>query len=225
MPLVARPNICKAPRVVAVDDHEVMISAIGVAHAKALGKGPVARCKSLEELEKVLDGAGADVVILDLQLGEADVRPHIPRLITRFPKTRFLVLSSLSNPRQIAEVIRAGVHGFIHKSNGIDTLAIAMLEVWQKGQFLCERATAALMEAMQKVAGEAEVDLRMTQRESQLLKVLALGSNIKQASEKLGISEKTTYSHRAALFRKTGTLDNVGLVCYAIRKGLIEVPV
>ncbi len=212
------------PRVVIVDDHEVMRSAICLALHKAFEKSPDAQLNTLGELHEELERSGADLVILDLMLGEEDIRPHIPKLVVDFPKTRFLILSALTNLPQITKVIRSGIHGFVHKTHGLDVLAKAIQDVWVKSHFLCARATAAMMNSIKTDQADVDSGSTLTKRESQLLRVLAAGTNIKKAAETLGISEKTIYTHRASLFKKTGTLDNVGLVCYSIRRGLIESP-
>ena len=207
-------------RVVLADDHLLLRQALKLWLERA----------GLEVVADVPDGQAAveaarllvpDVVVLDVAmplLNGVDAAREITRTE---PHPHVILLSGLDDPRFVPAAIRAGVRGFVLKTQGADDLLRAIDEVRQGVLYVSPGASQAVLDACRDAEGATAVADRLSPRERQVVQLVAEGKSTKQIAATLHISVKTAEFHRGRLMQKLDIHDVAGLVRYAIREGLV----
>lgn len=163
-----------------------------------------------------------DLVILDLSLPELHGLEVTRRILQRRPETEVLVLTMHASEELIRQVLRAGAHGYLLKSDAGDQLVAAVRSLQRHEPFLTTRVTEVVLEGFLKgVAGDV-VGEALTPREREVLQLVAEGRSSKRIAAALGVTVKTIESHRASLMRKLHLRTVADLVRYAVRNGLVE---
>jgi two-component system response regulator NreC len=135
-------------------------------------------------------------------------------------KTKTILLTRHDEAQYVTEALRAGVKGYVLKSQVAIDLIQAIYQVCRGGIYLSPNISRAVVEAyLSKTEISREL---LTSRERQVLQLVGEGKSSKEVARLLGISAKTAESHRARLMRKLDVHETASLVRYAIRSGLIE---
>jgi len=161
-----------------------------------------------------------DVAVLDLVmplLNGVDAAREITK-VSR--KTKTILLTMHTEDRYVIEALKAGIRGYVLKTQAASDLVEAISEVFKGTTYLSPGVSGALVEAYL-----AKIDFReppLTPRQRQVLQLVAEGKTTKEVASLLGVSVKTAESHRASLMEKLSIHETAGLVRYAIRIGLIR---
>jgi DNA-binding NarL/FixJ family response regulator len=163
-----------------------------------------------------------DLVVLDLGLPELHGLEVARRILQRLPGTEILVLTMHASEELIRQVLRAGAHGYVLKSDAGQHLVAAVQSLQRHQPFLTTRVTEVVLDGFLKGgAGEAAGEA-LTPREREVLQLVAEGRSSKSIAAGLGVTVKTIESHRASLMRKLHLRTVADLVRYAVRNGLVE---
>src|SRR5262249_49872173 len=154
---------------------------------------------------------------VDLAMPRSSGMDAAIQILADNPATGVLLLTVHAEEHQVIAALRAGVRGYVVKTQGAAELLQAIREVWSGGIYLSARVSRVLATAY-LVGGAAEVPLTPRQRE--VLHLIAEGQSAKQIAGTLGVSAKTAELHRARIMDKLDIRDTAGLVRYAIRNGL-----
>lgn len=161
-----------------------------------------------------------DAAILDVSmpmLNGIDAARQISKIS---PQTKTVLLTMLTDDHYVLDGLRSGVRGFVLKSKSADELVRAVREVCNGGMYLTPAASSAVVQAYL-----TETPFRSPQlsdRERQVLQLVAEGKSTKEVANILGISVRTAESHRVKIMEKLDIHDTAGLVRYAVRDGLIQ---
>lgn len=156
-----------------------------------------------------------DVAIIDLRLPDASGFEAIAEIRSHDPKARMLVLSNYEGSEDIHRALRAGALAYLTKDAGGEDLVQAILAVAQGKRYLSP-AVAATLSA--RIAGDD-----LTERERNVLQLLAEGCSNRQISNRLNISENTVRIHLGHIFDKLQVEDRTQAVLAAIHRGLVHV--
>ncbi|HEV8265442.1 MAG TPA: response regulator transcription factor [Gemmatimonadales bacterium] len=207
-------------RVVLADDHLILRQAL-----KALlerdGVRVVADVADGRAAVEAVRRFGPDVAVLDVAmplLNGVDAAGEISRVA---PHTHVLLLSGLDDPRFVPDALRAGVRGFVLKSQGAEDLLRAIEEVQRGGLYVSPGASESVLDAFKGTAPPPPGGTRLSVRERQVVQLVAEGKSTKQIAQVLRISVKTAEFHRGRVMKKLHVHETAGLVRYAIREGLI----
>jgi two-component system, NarL family, response regulator LiaR len=170
-----------------------------------------------EALERAGD-VSPDVVLLDLVLPDADGVEAIRRLTRLAPASRVLVLSSYLDDSRVFAAIQAGAAGYLLKDVQPDALAESIRQVHRGLPALHAKVVARLMHQ----AGESPSLADFTQREREVLKLVAEGLSNKEIASRLFISEKTVKTHVSNVLQKLGVADRTQAALLAVRRRLVE---
>jgi DNA-binding NarL/FixJ family response regulator len=207
-------------KILIADDHELVRSGLKTLLANT----------DIEVVAEVATGEAAvkwamahkpDVVLLDIRMPEGDGLTALGRLKLERPEIPVLILSNFDNPTYIARSVALGASGYLIKSCTRDELlkAIRMAatgeSAWTREEL--RRVTGAL--ATPRLAADVEVPL--TQRESEVLKQLAYGLTNKEIANTLHISYETVKEHVQHILRKIGVSDRTQAAVWAVRKQLV----
>jgi two-component system response regulator NreC len=173
-----------------------------------------------QEVLRMVPSVRPDIAILDISmplLNGLDAARGLKRLSD---KTKVILLTRHDEPQYVTEALRAGVKGYVLKSQAATDLLDAIREVTRGGVYLSPNVSHTIVEAYLS-KGDAAAD-PLTPRERQVLQMVGEGKSTKDVARLLGISAKTAESHRARLMRKLDIHETASLVRYAIRRGLVE---
>lgn len=202
------------------DDHEVVRAGL-----KTLLAGTdikvVAEASSGEQAVRLALKHDPDVVLMDIRMPDGDGLNALGRIKLDRPNMPVLILSTYDNPTYVARAVALGANGFLLKGTSKDKLLEAIKaaaqgqNVWTRDEL--RRVTGAL--ATPRLAADVEVPL--TQRESEVLRQLAFGLTNKEIALALHISYETVKEHVQHILRKIGVSDRTQAAVWAVRKGLV----
>ncbi len=166
-----------------------------------------------------------DIILMDITMPEMngiEATRHIKKLV---PESRILILTMHEHDEYVFQALRAGASGYMLKE-AADTELISALHIIQSGQFyLSPMAQSVLVgDYLQRVRIGEEKDSysSLTEREREILKLIAEGYTNNQIAERLVISPKTVDTHRTHIMDKLNLHSRAELVKYALRRGLLE---
>ncbi len=208
-------------KVLVVDDHAILRDGIRALLAlqddieivgeAAEGKGAIEKARELEP----------DVIVMDLAMPGMDGLEATRRIRKKNPSVRVLVLTQHDSREYILSAIKAGATGYIPKRALGSELVTGIRAVYQGDSFLYPSAAAALIEDYRQQA-EGEPYDRLTEREREILKLIAEGHTSRKIANMLFISLKTVLNHRMKIMEKLDLHNRTELIKYAMRKGLVS---
>ncbi len=165
--------------------------------------------------------AKPDVIVLDAKLPGLNGVDVLRRLNKQFPRLRVLVFSGHENPVLVREMLEAGAHGFVEKTAGLFEFKKGLETVARGGTYFGPAVAGLLRNVVANPAASNTTDF-LTDREREILQLVAESHSTKEIAGKLGISVKTVDNHRTNLMRKLNLHDVASLTRYALDIGLIE---
>ena len=210
-------------RVLIADDHAVLRDGL---HAllsmyddvEVVGQA----ADGMEAVEQVIE-LKPDVVLMDIAMPRLGGLEAALEIRQRKLPTRVLVLTQYDNKEYVFQMLKAGAAGYVLKKAAGTELISAIRSVYAGDSFLYPSAARAVLERYLGEASEADEERRLdliTDREKEVLKLLAEGRSNREIGELLCLSEKTIMSHRASLMNKLDIHNRTGLVKFAILAGL-----
>lgn len=163
-----------------------------------------------------------DVIIMDVTMPNLNGIEATRLILRQIPGTRVIALSTYPDRRLVVEMLKAGALGCVLKSCLFDELVRALHAVVANERYLSPRITAVLVEDYINHSSTAETGAssKLTDRERQILQLLAEGHTTKQIALRLNISPKTADANRRQIMNKLGIFNVAELTKYAIREGL-----
>lgn len=200
-----------------VDDHAIVIDGLLSLLSKTDLIEIVATASSAEEGLEQLKRTAADIVITDINMPGMDGLEFIKKIRADFPPTKIIVLSLHDEPHYIRNVMKQRVQGYILKNDTTNELLDAVNKVLDGKIYLSSRINQIMMEQLDEPAPEK----LLTDREIQIVRLIAQEKSNKQIGEELFISERTVETHRKNIFRKTDSKNIVGLIKFAYKNNLL----
>jgi len=208
-------------RVLVADDHEVLRYGLKSLFADT-DIEVVAEASNGKEALEAAAKTQLDLVILDVRMPDPDGLNVLGRIKLDFPDLPVLMLSTYDNPTYVARAVALGAAGYVLKDAGrekiLDRVSRAATgeSVWTREEL--RRVTGAL--ATPRL--NANVEVPLTKRESEVLHQLALGLTNKEIAQQLHISYETVKEHVQHILRKIGVSDRTQAAVWAVRKGLVD---
>ncbi len=165
-----------------------------------------------------------DVMLLDMAMPELNGIEAAEQIVRMDPRIKLMILSMYAEESYVRQALRVGIKGYLLKDALDLDLAQAVLAVAAGQSYLSPGIAALLIEAVRE-GREGEPDdpfERLTQREKQILQLVAESCSNKEIGQRLGISPNTVAVHRANLMQTLGLHRTAELVLYAVKKGLIK---
>lgn len=212
-------------KILIVDDHDLVREGIRTMLEQDSGLEVVGECGDGQEAIRAVRELEPDVVLMDVALpGGIGGLEATEAILSERPETRVIMLTQYGEREYIRRALKVGAQGYLLKRSASSQLKEAIRTVFQGRRYLHPVAADELVELV--TSGESleeEAYERLTQRERQVLKLLAEGKTSRDIAKYLGISLKTAMTHRSNLMAKLDLHSRAEVIKYAIRKGIIEV--
>jgi DNA-binding NarL/FixJ family response regulator len=208
-------------RVLIVDDHAVVRSGLRLLLAAEEDIEPVGEAGSARDAVFQARALKPDVILLDIAMPEQTGLDVLPQLMHETPNVKVLILSMQDEPRYVREAFAAGASGYVLKEAADNEVVAAVREVAGGGRYVNPELGARLVDADAEAARQAEED-PLSDREREVLRLLALGHTNQEIAKRLYISVRTAETHRAHIMQKLRLQTRADLVAYALERGLLE---
>jgi two-component system response regulator NreC len=213
-------------KVLIVDDHTIVRDGICSLLALAgdmevVGEAANGR-EGLEKVGKLLP----DVVLIDMAMPIMDGLEAIRRIHKEFSDIKILVLTQYDDKEHVFPAIQAGAKGFVSKTAASSELTSGIRALFAGESYLSPSIAKLFVEDYQLVAPTGDMTdpyEQLTDRERDTLKLVVEGYKTQQIAEMLSITPKTVEGHKTSLMNKLGIHNNLDLVKYALRRGIISV--
>jgi DNA-binding NarL/FixJ family response regulator len=208
-------------RLLIADDHKLMREGLKQLFALFSDLTVADEAADGAELMDRLRAAEADLVLLDMSMPGISGGDLIVRVKAHFPALPILVVSMHDQPLIAQRALRAGANGYVSKDAEPETLLTAVRKVAAGGRFI-DPVVAQSMAFEASGLTPAPDHGRLSERELQVLRLLAQGKSVNEIAAELRISSKTVSTHKARMMEKMGFRNNADLMRYALDEGLID---
>lgn len=202
------------------DDHTVVRRGLVEILNEAAGLTVTAEASSGDELLAVVRDRRPDVVVMDLSMPGLSGLDLVKQLRAEFESLPVLVLSMHPEDQYAVRLMRAGVLGYLTKESAERELVQAVRKAASGGRYLTPTMGEALLEHLDADPEEAP-HAALSDREFQVLRLIASGKPVSQIGEELSLSVKTVSTYRTRLLEKMGMANNAELMRYALENSLV----
>ena len=208
-------------RILIVDDHAVVRAGLRLLLEAEAELEPVGEAGSAREAVFEARSLKPDVILMDVVMPDQSGLEVVPQLLAEHPEVKILVLSMQDDPQYVRQAFAAGASGYVLKEAADRDVVSAVREVARGGRYVHPELGARM------VAAETEADRRaeddpLSDREREVLRLLALGHTNQEIAKQLYISVRTAETHRAHIMQKLRLQSRAELVRYALAQGLLE---
>jgi DNA-binding NarL/FixJ family response regulator len=204
-------------KVLLVDDHAILLDGVKSLLSNEISVDVIGEANSAEQALEFLKTNKADLLITDFNLPGMDGLSLV-RLVKKLsPDTKIIVLSMHDETHLVKEILKEGVEGYVLKNDSHKELKMAIQYVQEGKIYLSNNINRIIINSL----NFPDEDRLLTDREREILKLIAREFPNKKIAEQLFISERTVETHRKNIFRKTKTNTLVGLIKFAYANNLI----
>jgi NarL family two-component system response regulator LiaR len=213
----------KPIHVLIVDDHAIVRKGITALLATEPGIKVIGEAQNGRQAIAKARTLRPDVILMDLAMPEMDGITAIRHITTDQPDTRILVLTSFATDDRIFRAIKAGALGYLLKDSGPKELVQAIHRVHAGESSLHPLVARRLLQELSKPAPEHTSSTRLTDRELDVLQLVAQGQTNRQIADELNIKEATVRTHVSNILSKLRLDSRTRAALYALREGLASI--
>jgi DNA-binding NarL/FixJ family response regulator len=213
-------------RVLVADDHPVVREGISKLLSLENDVEVVGEAEDGETTVAQVERLDPDIVLLDLRMPKMDGLAALQRIQKMARKTRVIIITASDDKNEYVQAMKLGCSGIVLKQTSGDLIVKSIRRVYAGEIWLDSHTTAAVMRQFSSPSDAAQGSVRardrspLSQREREIVALVAQGYKNKEMAEKLFISEQTVKNHLHNIFDKLGVSDRLELALYAIHKGL-----
>ena len=212
-------------KIVLADDHTIMRKGLRSLLEKESNIEVVAEAENGRTTVQLVRELKPDVVIMDISMPDLNGIDATHQIIDMEPDVKVIALSMYSERKFVAGMLKAGASGYLLKDCAFDELSRAIRTVIQDQTYLSPKVASTVIQDYMKHLSkdEASVFTTLTDREREVLQLLAEGKSTKQIASDLFVSVKTIETHRQNIMNKLKLYNIPDLVKYAIREGITHI--
>lgn len=210
-------------KVLLVDDHAILRDGLRMVLEAQPGITVIGEAENGRQALDMVEDLHPDVVVMDIAMPQMNGAEATRQIKRRFPSTRVLILTMHENQQYLMQIINAGAIGCVLKrSAGAELVTAVRAAARGESYFSPSMASMLLEDYRVRLSHEQDDDVGMfTEREREVLQLVAEGKTNKEIADILTVSIKTVQTHRAHIMEKLDAHDRTDLVRYAMRKGII----
>lgn len=207
-------------KILLADDHAVVRQGVKQILAQAFAQATFGEARQAPELLKLVAGERWDIVVLDLAMPGGNGLEALKQIKHSHPDLPVLILSMYPEDQYAVRTIRAGAAGYLNKESAPEELVRAIRKVLRGGEYISSTVAGELV-LHARHEDDQPLYKQLSDREYQVLCLIASGKEVKEISIELSLSAKTISTYRARLLDKMGMRTNAELTHYAIQNGLV----
>jgi DNA-binding NarL/FixJ family response regulator len=208
-------------KVLVVDDHPVVRKGLQTCLSRQDRLKVVGEAADGDEALQKTRVLGPDVVLLDISMPRMNGLAVTELIRKEIPSVKVLILSVHNNKEFIFRIIQSGAHGYVSKEASPDELLAAIEAVFEGQAFFSPEIARAALNQFVNNGGKKEPFAQLTDREREVLVLIAEGQSNKEIACKLGIGVRTIETHRERIMRRLNIHSVAGLTKYAIANGMV----
>jgi DNA-binding NarL/FixJ family response regulator len=212
-----RPPEVSRKQVILADDHDLVRGGIVGLIELLPGVEVMAEASSGEELLTLLESVTPDLVITDIHMPGINGLEAVARIRERHPALPILVLSMYDTADFVQRAVASGANGYLMKNAAPSELQHAVQAMLASGSYYNAKVARMLLERVETCAEDG-----LTERQVEILSMIARGLSSKEIGYELGLSPKTVDVHRARIMERLQVRDVASLTRYAVRRGLVK---
>jgi len=212
-------------KIILADDHRIFRKGLKSLLSEKENIEVVAEADNGNEALEAAGKYKPEIVIMDIAMPKMDGIEATRQIRERLPDTEVVILSMHAKKAYIDQVLKAGAKGYVLKDSDEENLLSAINTVHNGGYYLDSPIADQVLSDYFSDKSKSEIKKQsdpLSEREREVLRLLAEGHSNQEVANVLYISRKTVENHRANIVRKTGVQGQVGLTKYAARIGLID---
>ncbi len=198
------------PKLLFIDDHQLVLDAVTFV---ASPHYRVHTADTLKSFEEQIVSVQPDLVILDIKIPDADGFEIAKNVLEQNPHQKIIFLSMHTEPRVVKKAMDLGAQGYLSKKAPLEELLTAIQTVLGGGTYLGSSVTSETQD-------ELEPETMLTERQIEVLRLIAQGCSAKEIAAKLSISVRTAEFHRAAIMDRLKLHSTAMMTRYALERGL-----
>jgi two-component system invasion response regulator UvrY len=207
-------------RILLADDHSVVRQGVKQILAEAFAQAAFGEAQNANELLKLVGSERWDVAVLDLAMPGGNGLDTLKQIKHEFPQLPVLILSMFPEDQYAVRTIRAGAAGYLNKESAPEELVQAVRKILRGGVYISP-AVADELVVHARYEDDQPTHKHLSDREYQVMCLIASGKEVKEISAELVLSAKTISTYRARLLEKMNMKTNAELTHYAVRNGLV----
>jgi len=207
------------PTIVLADDHSVVRQGIRMLLEREAFQIAGEAADGVEAVQ-LCEKHQPDVAIVDLSMPVMNGITAVGEIRKLSPRTKVILLTMYTDEHHVLQALHAGVKACVTKTQAVEHLIVAIREVCNGGVYLSPSVSGAVVQAY-LTKSDAHYD-PLTDRERQVLQLVAEGNTTKEIAAIIGVTAKTAETHRVKVMDKLDIHSTAGLVRYAIRRGLVQ---
>jgi len=209
-------------RILLADDHAIIRSGPRLLLENEWGWDICGEAANGREAVQQAEKLQPDVVVLDIGMPEVNGLDAARQIRHARPETEILIFTSHESEQLVRDVFAAGARGYLLKTDAPQHLVAAIKALLEKKTYFTSQISEVIFAGFLKGAPAVETASRLSPRERETVQLLCEGSTNKEVASKLGVSVKTTETHRKNIMSKLGLKSFSELVVYAIRNQIIQ---
>jgi len=210
-----------------VDDHSIVRDGIKALLADQKQLKIVAEAQNGAEALRILEGRHIDLVLIDINMPQMNGIDCTKLIRKQYPKTKVLALSMFKEEQHIRHILKAGAMGYLLKDAGKEELIRGIQAVLNGQNYFSPEASQVVMkdlvgQSTRKPRPPFSYPIYLTEREKDVLKLIAQELTNQEIAQQLSISTRTVDAHRRSLIQKIGARNSIGLVKFAMEHNLLD---
>lgn len=207
----------KSKRIFIVDDHQMVIDGLNLMLEGKMDFKVVGESTQPLMVLKLLENTPIDILMTDVSMPNMTGVELTRAVKNKFPDIKILALSMFGESQIIAEMIDAGISGYILKNAGKKELIEALTKIAEGQNYFSQEITLQLMKSFKR----NQEEIKLTDREIEIIRMIEKEMTTRAIADILFISERTVETHRKNILHKTNTQSVVGLLKYAYERKII----
>lgn len=216
-------------KILLVEDHMVVRNGIKLLLESQDGFEVVGEASNGKEALQFLNiNPVPDIVLTDISMEEMDGIELLHELKKQYPSIKVVILSMLNQINYVVEAFESGLAGYLVKNVGYNELLFGLNHIANGGRYMSEEIAMILLDQVRsgqsyaQVSGELQTDFDISDRELEVLKLIAEGYTNIEIADKIFLSKRTVEGHRQNLIDKAGVKNTAHLVKFAFERGILN---
>jgi len=209
-------------RVLVVDDHAIVRKGVRALLAEVEEIEEVGEASEGEEAIELVDRLHPDVIMMDLVMPKMDGIEAISKITAKYPDARILALTSFANDDKVFPAIKSGAIGYLLKDSDPDELIPAIRQVYRGEPSMHPSIARKLLQELSQPSGNPPTPDPLTERELEVLRLVAKGVDNQQIASQLHVAEVTVRTHVSHILSKLHLANRVQATLYALKEGLVS---